>query len=180
MNNSVIQVHQSLVHPNGSDERRNGTIHPVRATRERVRVDGKFFRVGREKFWIKGVTYGPFRTNSLGDPLPEPNQVDRDFKQLLTLGANTVRVYHAPPRWMLDLAADNGMKIFVDTPFSKNRLFLDYRKVMKAGREAVRRDVRSCQQHPAVLAYIVANEIPPDIVRWLGHRRVERYLDELV
>ncbi len=24
------------------------------------------------------------------------------------------------------------------------------------------------------------NEIPPDVVRWLGHARVERFIDELV
>jgi GT2 family glycosyltransferase len=175
MNTSLIHVHQPLVHPNGLDGRSSGLL-----AQSRVRVDGKFFRVGSQKFWVKGVTYGPFRANSKGDPLPEPEHVQRDFRQLLALGANTVRVYHAPPRWMLDLAAEHNLKVFVDTPFSKNRLFLDYKKVIKAGREAVRRDIRCCQRHPAVLAYIVANEIPPDVVRWLGHRRVERYLDELV
>ncbi|MBI3462388.1 MAG: glycosyl transferase, partial [Planctomycetes bacterium] len=147
---------------------------------ERVRVDGKFLRLGAQKLWVKGVTYGPFRPNSLGDPLPEPTQVDRDFQQLGRMGANTIRVYHAPPQWLLDMAAEHGLKIFVDTPFAKNRLFLDYNSVIKRGREAVRRDVRSCKQHPAVLAYLVANEIPPDVVRWLGTTRVERYLDELV
>src|SRR5262245_34414602 len=181
MNTSLIQVQQSLLLPNESD-------HPVRSvaesesanSRDRVRVDGKFFRVGSQKMWVKGLTYGPFRANSKGDPLPEPEQVARDLAQMRELGANTVRVYHAPPLWMLDLAGENGFNILVDTPFAKNRLFLDYKKVMKSGREAVRRDIESCQRHPAVLAYIVANEIPPDIVRWLGHKRVERYLDELV
>jgi GT2 family glycosyltransferase len=161
-------------------ERSNGEAVAVSTARHRVRIDGKFFRVGTEKFWVKGVTYGPFRTNSKGDPLPEPEQVTRDFLQLRSIGANTVRVYHAPPQWMLDLALEHGLKIFVDTPFSKNRLFLDYKRVMKTGREAVERDVRSCARHPAVMAYIVANEIPPDVVRWVGHRRVERYLDSLV
>ncbi len=32
----------------------------VVATGERVRLDGKFFRLGDRKFWVKGVTYGPF------------------------------------------------------------------------------------------------------------------------
>ena len=27
---------------------------------DRVRVDGKFFRLGEKKFYAKGVTYGPF------------------------------------------------------------------------------------------------------------------------
>src|SRR5262245_23557196 len=181
MNTSLIQVQQTLALPNGSVDPRHGVAElPSSNARERVRVDGKFLRAGTHKWWVKGLTYGPFRANRNGEPLPDPEQVARDLAQMRTLGANTIRVYHAPPQWLLDLAAENQFKILIDTPFSKNRLFLDYKKVMKAGREAVRRDIESCQRHPAVLAYIVANEIPPDVVRWLGHRRVERYLDELV
>ena len=147
---------------------------------DRVRIDGKFFRLGPQKFWVKGVTYGPFRPNHLADPLPEPAQVEKDFRQLRELGANTVRVYHAPPQWLLDLAGQHGIKLLVDTPFAKDRLFLDFKEVMKKGRDAVRRDIRHCQRHPAVLAYLVANEIPPDVVRWLGTDKVEGYIEELV
>ena len=135
MNPSLIQVHQSFVSRNGTVQLHDETNRPrAGSTRDRVRVDGKFFRVGTQKFWVKGVTYGPFRTNSLGDPLPEPSQVDCDFQQLRELGANTVRVYHAPPQWMLDKAGEHGFKVFVDTPFAKNRQFLNYQAVMKAGR----------------------------------------------
>ncbi len=181
MNSNLIQVQESgvpgasLIHLQSVPKR-----WPPANSTDRVRTDGKFLRIGAEKFWVKGVTYGPFRPNSLGDPLPEPAQVEQGFRQLVGMGANTIRSYHAPPAWLLDLAAEHGMKIFVDTPFAKNRLFLDYKSVMKSGREAVRRDVKSCKRHPAVLAYIVANEIPPDVVRWLGTKKVERYLDELV
>src|SRR5207245_672268 len=40
--------------------------------------------------------------------------------------------------------------------------------------------VRQCGSHPAVFALSVANEIPAEIVRWSGHRRVARFLDELI
>src|SRR5207245_9602144 len=36
--------------------------------------------------------------------------------------------------------------------------------------------VASCAGHRAVLGYAVGNEIPSPIVRWLGRRRVERYI----
>ena len=39
---------------------------------------------------------------------------------------------------------------------------------------------RRCAAHPAVFAYSVVNELPPDIVRWSGARAVEDFLDELV
>jgi len=41
-----------------------------RAVTNRVRRDGKFFRLGAEKFYVKGVTYGPFAPNESGEPLP--------------------------------------------------------------------------------------------------------------
>jgi glycosyltransferase involved in cell wall biosynthesis len=40
--------------------------------------------------------------------------------------------------------------------------------------------VQNCARHPAVFAYSVVNEVPPDIVRWSGAAAVEHFLDELV
>ena len=45
---------------------------------------------------------------------------------------------------------------------------------------AVRNAVQNCARHPAVFAYSVVNELPPDIVRWSGARAVEEFLDDLV
>src|SRR4051812_194361 len=80
---------------------------------DRVRRDGKFFRVGDEKFFVKGVTYGPFAPNREGLLLPDRAQVRRDFEQMRELGANCLRIYHVPPRWFLDLAQELGLKIFL-------------------------------------------------------------------
>ena len=38
----------------------------------------------------------------------------------------------------------------------------------------------ACARHPAVFAFSVANEIPPDIVRWSGAQAVADFIDELV
>ena len=32
----------------------------------RVSVDGKFFRLGGQKLYVKGVAYGPFAPNAAG------------------------------------------------------------------------------------------------------------------
>ena len=37
-------------------------------------IDGKFFRVGKEKFFVKGITYGPFAPNADGESLPSREQ----------------------------------------------------------------------------------------------------------
>ena len=40
--------------------------------------------------------------------------------------------------------------------------------------------VRACARHPAVFAYLVGNEIPPDMIRWHGAEPVRRFLKGLV
>ena len=69
--------------------------HPSPA---RVGVDGKFFRLGAEKFYVKGVTYGPFAPNAEQEMFASRAQTARDFAQIRELGANLVRVYYVPPR----------------------------------------------------------------------------------
>jgi O-antigen biosynthesis protein len=146
----------------------------------RMRAEGKFFRLGPEKFFVKGVAYGPFAPYSNHDFFPRPEQVKQDVAMLKELGANLLRVYHLPPRWLLDLALENGMKLLVDVPWNKHRCFLDSRKLKQEAREAVRDTVQATCGHPAIFAYSVVNEIPAEIVRWSGARAVEDFIDELV
>ena len=136
--------------------------------RNRVRVDGKFFRVGDEKFHVKGVTYGPFAPNCNGEFFGSTEQTLRDFQQLIELGANVLRVYYTPPTWFLDLALSHGLRVLVDVPWNKHLCFLDAEETRTETVKAVRRAAESCAKHPAIFAISVVNEIPPDIVRWSG------------
>src|SRR5207249_847621 len=43
----------------------------------------------------------------------------------------------------------------------------------------VRAKVRECAGHPALLCYALGNEIPSTMARWLGRRKIERYLERL-
>ena len=131
----------------------------------RVRVDGKFFRLGKEKFYAKGVTYGPFAPNTQGEHFPELPQTRLDFAQLRVLGANLLRVYDVPPKWFLDLAIQNGLRLLVDVPWNKHLCFLDSEEKRQEIRTLVRAAATACARHPAVFAISVVNEIPADIVR---------------
>lgn len=146
----------------------------------RPTVSGKFFRVGEKKFYLKGVTYGPFAPNAEGESFPSRKQAARDFGMIRKLGANLLRIYHVPPRWFLDLAAENELKVLIDICWDKHVCFLDSAKRREEARVAVRKAVQSCARHPAVFAYSVVNEIPPDIVRWSGAGAIEKFIDELV
>jgi O-antigen biosynthesis protein len=147
---------------------------------DRVRRDGKFFRIGPDKFYIKGVTYGPFAPNRDGEPLPDRAQVRRDFELMVELGANTVRIYHIPPQWLLDLCHEMGLRLFVDVSWPKNLEFIHDQEVAGQARAAVRDAATRCGNHPAVFAISVVNEIPPDLVRLSKRGPTEDFIDELV
>src|SRR4051794_22532268 len=104
----------------------------------RVTVDGKFFRLAGQKFYLKGVSYGPFSPEAGEGTFASRGQTARDFLQIKELGANVVRVYHVPPRWFLDLASEHGLKVMVDIPWNKHLCFLDSEKLRNEAVETVR------------------------------------------
>jgi GT2 family glycosyltransferase len=92
---------------------------------------------------------------------------------------NAVRTYTAPPPWLLDLAGENGLRVMVGLAWESHVDFLADRKRARSIEAMVRQGVRSCGGHPAVLCYALGNEIPSSIVRWLGPRRVEGFIQRL-
>src|SRR5262249_51500235 len=120
------------------------------SSRLRVNVDGRFFRLGANKFYVKGVAYGPFAPNAAGRSFALPEQTAADFDQIRELNANLVRVYDIPDKWFLDLAAEKHLKVLVDVPWNKNLCFLDSVQHRNSALEAVRRTVFACARHPAV------------------------------
>jgi len=144
-----------------------------------IRVSGKFFFKGEEKFFVKGVTYGPFAPSAHGTQFPEPGQVARDFAQMAQMGVNTVRVFTAPPVWLLDEAHKAGLKVLAGIPWSQHVTFLDNKDIERQILESVGSTVRGLGRHPAIFAYLVGNEIPPDMVRWHGPDKVRGFLKRL-
>jgi O-antigen biosynthesis protein len=152
---------------------------PQVAERSRPRVAGKFFFHKGEKVFVRGVTYGPFATGSHGSPFPERDQVARDFTAMRHLGANCVRTFTPPPRWLLDLAAEHELWVLVGLAWTQHACFLDSAEMVEGNHRLVREGVRGVAGHPAILAYLIGNEIPPDVVRWCGPERVRDFLRSL-
>ena len=170
----------SLTSPQAAARRTNGRQRRAEPLTGRVRRDGKFFRLGPDKFYVKGVTYGPFAPNRAGEPLPERSQARLDFQQILDLGANCLRIYDVPPRWLMELAVEMGLRLFVDISWPKNLEFIRNQEIAEQAREAVRDAAERCGNHPAVFAISVVNEVPPDLVRFSGRHQIEQFIDELV
>ena len=153
----------------------------ARVPRARVRpsVGGKFLVVGEDKLYVRGATYGTFRPNQNDELYPAPSAVARDFADMAKSGLNAVRTYTIPPPWLLDVAAENELFVLVGIAWEQHIDFLEERRRARSIEDRIRAGVASCAGHPAVLGYAVGNEIPSPIVRWLGRRRVERYIARL-
>ncbi|HTZ76813.1 MAG TPA: glycosyltransferase [Stellaceae bacterium] len=145
-----------------------------------VRVYGKFFFAGGEKLYVKGVTYGPFAVGSHGGQFPEKDVVIRDFALMREMGANVVRVFTVPPVWLLDRAAAAGLRVLVGIPWSQHVTFLDSRKIQSEIIRNVGNAVRGLNRHPAIFAYLIGNEIPPDMIRWHGADKVRAFLQRVM
>jgi GT2 family glycosyltransferase len=145
----------------------------------RPSVRGKFLFVGEEKFYVRGVTYGTFRTLDDGSDYPTPDLVAKDFTLMAESGLNAVRTYTVPPIWLLDLALAHGLRVMVGLPWEQHISFLSDEVRMDSIEQRVCEGVRACRRHPAILCYAVGNEIPAPIARWHGRGKIESFIERL-
>lgn len=146
---------------------------------DRVRIDGKCFRLGDEKFYLKGFCYGPFAPNSRGEFLPEPAQLASDFRHIRELGANVIRLYSLPTSATLDAIEQHGLRAFLDIPWEKHRCFIEDWNAKESARREICAAAELAAAHATVMAVSVVNEIPNDVVRYHGHERIQEFVEEL-
>jgi len=152
---------------------------PIDLFAHRPSVEGKFLYIGEKKFYVRGVTYGTFQPQEDGQQFPSPAVVAKDFEMMRKNEVNCVRVYTVPPKWLLDCAQRNGLRVMGGLPWEQHITFLDDPKRANDIEQRIRDQVRKLNRHPAILMYIIGNEIPPTIVRWYGREKIEAFLKRL-
>jgi glycosyltransferase involved in cell wall biosynthesis len=145
-----------------------------------IRVRAKFFFDGDEKFFLKGVTYGPFAPDSEGHFVGAPSQAKRDLEMMRDLGINLLRLYHVPPAWFLHLCREFRLRVLISIPWAEHVEFLNNRAIRRQVVQTVRDAVLKNRGHEAIFGYFVGNEIPTTMVRWLGARRVIQFVEHLI
>ncbi len=140
---------------------------------------GMAFVDGDARYFVRGVTYGPFRPASGVDPFPSPETAEADFRQMRELGVNTIRTYHVPPPWLAELAAERELRMLVGIPWPWHLRFLDSSTNRAEIRRTIREGALALHAAPNLLGILIANEISPELVRWYGAPKVERFLREL-
>jgi GT2 family glycosyltransferase len=151
---------------------------PVR-TEGHVEVRGKFLFANGQKYFVKGVTYGPFKPTESGSEYKTPDIVARDFAAMREAGINTVRTYTKVDPWLLDIAKANGLRVLVGIAWAQHVAFLDDDKIRESIEDSVREAIRATAGHEAVLGYAIGNEIPASIVRWYGREKIEQFIRAL-
>lgn len=149
-------------------------------TSVRPEIRGKFLWFGDEKRYVKGVTYGAFEPDPDGNEYGDLGRVGDDLARMAASGFNAVRIPHtSPPVSLLDLAAQHGLHVMVGLSAEQFVGYLTDRRGAPDICRVFRERVRRIAGHPAILSYALGNEIPASSARWLGRRRVERYLEGL-
>ena len=129
----------------------------------------------RAKHFVKGVTYGPFAAGTHGAQFPERAMVERDFALMRGAGDQ----HRAGLHGAAGLAARSrrrrpGSRCWSGCRGRSMSRFSTAPTIKTEIRAAVAAGVRACGRHPAVFAYLVGNEIPPDMIRWHGADAVRR------
>jgi GT2 family glycosyltransferase len=128
-----------------------------------VEIRGKDLYVGGQKFLVKGVHYGPWRPGTgpnKGYSYPSAREVDEDLRLIQELNANTILVFD-PPGYVLDLAAKYNLKVLYT-------FYVDWWTIgspENAGaRDSILARVRELQDKPALLGWVLGNEIPESAI----------------
>ena len=151
----------------------------VRKSHAQLATDGKFFRMGSERVFLKMVTYGPFG-DSCADAAAMGIDHDTELKRIEAAGFNAVRVYTAPSEELLDCALEHGLWIFVGLEWSQHHDFITASSIYAAAVISLVSGLGEWGRHPAVMGVFVGNEIPADMVRWMGAVNVRRALEDLI
>lgn len=146
----------------------------------RIVVRAKFFFEGDQKFFLKGVTYGPFAPDAQGYEYGTNAQAAHDLAAIAQSGANVIRLYTSPPPWYLDLCQEHGLRVLLSIPWMEHVEFLNNRKIRASVEQTIIETVGKHRGHPAIFGYLLGNEIPSSMVRWLGAKRVTEFLEHLV
>jgi len=132
-----------------------------------VRLNRGRFLVNGSDFTIKGIHYEPWRPGSgpnKGYPYPAISGVESDFKLIRAAHANTVLLVDAPGE-VLDVAERTGLRVVYSFALPWWSVGTDRQAEVRA---TVVDRVKELKDKPALLAWMIGNELPSDVMRERG------------
>lgn len=136
-------------------------------------INGRFFERGGEPFFVNAVTYGPFPLASKLDPAVE-------FPRIAQSGFNALRLYQTPTHKELELAVENQLLLLPIIPWHWDSLFTEHADTVGDAKRDLALFLAKYGEHPGLGALLIANEIRPDLARFMGPVKVRETLEELI
>jgi hypothetical protein len=144
----------------------------------RTEVRGDTLVVDGRPLLVKGVHYGPWRPGTgpgKDYPYPSRQDVDEDLAMIESLNANAILVFDAPA-WVLDLAEEHDLEVLYV-------FHLDWWTLgTPDGADAVasiERRVAELRDKPALMAWVLGNEVGEAQLNVRGNEPFEQGLESL-
>jgi GT2 family glycosyltransferase len=138
-----------------------------------LQTDGKFFQRGSDRLWLRTVTYGPFPPEKTPDPRKELARIE-------AANFNSIRVFSLPGKALLDAAEEHGLLVFAGLNWRQFEDFISQPSLLSSARIQLCEWLKRHSSHPALAAVYVGNEIPSDMVRWMGPATVRKSIESLI
>ncbi len=138
-----------------------------------LKTDGKFFRLGSERFWLRCVTYGPF-------PPDRKISHSKEFEKIRAANFNSIRVFSLPDQSILDAAAESELLVFAGLDWRQYEDFISSPSLHSNAVIRLSEWLKLFSNHSALVGIYIANEIPSDLVRWMGPDKVRKSLEHLI
>jgi len=145
----------------------------------RVATAGKHLK-REDTCFLRGVSYGPFKPNSRGEPFPEDAQLAVDLLHIASLGFNTLRIYELPTPTVLRKAASSGLQLIVGIPWAEHVDFSADAAIQREIEKRIDDAATLLGGETCVAALLVGNEIEKTLVRWMGPQRVRAFVERLI
>ncbi|MFN0076386.1 MAG: glycosyltransferase [Prosthecobacter sp.] len=147
----------------------------------RVLTAGKFLQLAAgTPFFMRGVSYGPFKPNTRSEPFPEDERLAADLRHIASLGFNTVRLYELPTPAMLREVEALGLRLIVGIPWAEHVDFLSDRGLCRGIEARIAEATARLRDHTCIAAFLVGNEIEKTLVRWMQPERVRDFIENLI
>jgi hypothetical protein len=146
--------------------------------RPEVRIVRRLLLVDGRPFQVRGIHYGPWRPGTGPNkqyPYPDLKDIAQDFATIRQTHANTVLIYDAPPE-VLDLADQYGLKVVYC-------FALDWYSIGGPTQPAITarvvERVTALQSKPALLAWLLGNEVVGHVLQTRGEAPIVSGLHDL-
>lgn len=103
-----------------------------------------------------------------------------EFARIRSANFNSIRLFSLPDAVLLDAAAHHGLMVFAGLNWNQYQDFVTQPRYVSSAIVQLTEWLKQYGSHPALAGIYIANEIPTDLVRWMGPGKVKATLETFI